>query len=422
MPRVSVIVTSYNIESYIEQCLDGIVGQTLEDIEIIVVDDGSTDSTPDIISRYAASDSRIVPVLMEENTIGGVASAANAGMDRATGDWVGFADGDDVYDPHMFERLLEAGVANDADLAMCQYVLLDDEDESLSEPADAHRWSALTAPAYDLDVARRKQILRFIAVPWRKLYRRSMLEEHAIRFPVGDYFYEDNPFHWFSVLTASRIAVVPEVLCQHRVARAGQTMATADERLFRIFQHHDTILEWLRANGHEAEYAPNLLGWAISQMEWISRRTPPELRPQLFDILRHVFAQHDDTVIARALDEANKGSSTRALVAAVTTDDFATFDTLLGHRSVDRTLVQKARHHLETAGVRETSRIATKFAGQQVKKRAGFLVRAKRRLLGRSAARGPMTVENQDLLFAIMVMERRLDAIERQLRDMSSTG
>ena len=81
----------------------------------------------------------------------------------------------------------------------------------------------------------RRQFLRFIAVPWRKLYRRSLLEDHAIRFPVSDSFYEDNPFHWFSVISARSIAVVPEVLCYHRVGRAGQTMATADERLFQIF-------------------------------------------------------------------------------------------------------------------------------------------------------------------------------------------
>lgn len=418
MPRLSIVVTSYNIEAYIEQCLDGIVGQTLRDLEIIVVDDGSTDSTPAIIQRYSAADPRIVPVLMEDNTIGGVASAANAGLDVATGEWVGFADGDDLYDPRMFELLLQAAVDADADLAMCQYALLDDTDGTLSEPADAHRWDDLAGSVFELDGPTRKQFLRFIAVPWRKIYRRSLLEDNHIRYPVGDYFYEDNPFHWFTVLTAQRIAVVPEVLCQHRVARAGQTMATVDERLFRIFAHHDTILTWLQERGLDAEYASNLLAWAVSQMEWISRQTPPELRRALFDALRPVFSRHDAVTIAHALDEADKGASTRSLVAAVTRDDYQAFDELLGHRAAHRSLVDKARLHLARSGVRETGRITARYATQQVKKRAGFLIRAKRRL-----TRGGLTVgkvrdvDNQDLMFAIMVLERRLESIERRLQN-----
>lgn len=76
MPKLSIIVTAYNIELYVRQCLDSILAQTLRDIEIIVVDDGSTDATPMIIGEYAKVDNRIRPIFFERNTIGGVASAA----------------------------------------------------------------------------------------------------------------------------------------------------------------------------------------------------------------------------------------------------------------------------------------------------------------------------------------------------------
>lgn len=242
MPKLSIIVTAYNIEPYIRESLDCVLAQTLMDIEIIVVDDGSTDGTPGIIRDYAQKDARIRPILFEKNTIGGVATAANAGMDVATGDFIGFADGDDIYDPKMFERLYEAAVKHSADLAMCGYVLLDASNGQIEEPADAKRWRDYPQEtAVDLDDTTRRAMLKFISVPWRKIYRRDLVERINLRFPVGDYFFEDNPFHWASIIGGQRIALVPETLCQHRVARVGQTMATVDSRLLRIFQHHDNI-------------------------------------------------------------------------------------------------------------------------------------------------------------------------------------
>ena len=210
MADLSIIVTAYNIEDYIEQCLDSVAAQTLRDLEVLVVDDGSSDSTPDKIVEFCAGDPRFIPVLLPENSPGGVATAANAGLDRATAPWVGFVDGDDYVEPTMFERLVGAAAGCDADLAMCQYQEVVDGSGERRDPADAHRWAELTASCYELDVPTRRQFLRFIAVPWRKLYRRSLLEKNAIRFPVSDGFYEDNPFHWFAVISAQSVAVVPE--------------------------------------------------------------------------------------------------------------------------------------------------------------------------------------------------------------------
>ena len=200
-PKVSIIVTCYNIENYISDCLDGIVSQTLEDIEIIIVDDGSTDATPNIVKSYAKKDKRIKTILMEENSIGGVATAANVGIEAASGVYIGFADGDDVYDTSMFEKLYNAASRYDADLTMCRYKLLDDQSGFLSDPAELRLWNEIkNIRVLNLDEANRAKLLKFISVPWRKLYRRDWILEHGLRFPVGDYFFEDNPFHWFTTL------------------------------------------------------------------------------------------------------------------------------------------------------------------------------------------------------------------------------
>lgn len=420
MARLSVIVTSYNIEDYLGKCLDTILGQTLSDLEVIVVDDGSSDASPDIIRARADQDDRVVPVLLADNSIGGVATAANAGLDRATGDYVGFADGDDFYELDMFEKLVAAAMANDADLAMCNYQLFDDDTGESSDPADSARWSRVRAGHHELDVAARKQFLRFIAVPWRKIYRRSMLEDNDIRFPVGDHYFEDNPFHWFSLLTADSMTVVPEVLCHHRVARAGQTMDTADARLYRIFDHHDTILAWLTEHDLRDTYGPNLLEWAIAQMEWISERTPPHLREALFTILRQVFTQHDDDTLERALNEGHRGMRARQLAKAVHADSLATFNRVLDDRSTAPNPLVSAMYHLKYSGLSETAEMTRRYATQKLAGSGSKLKQGASRLLP-----DPPTVDrahkvsNDDIMFALMVMQRRLEAMEHRLEQLA---
>jgi len=412
MPAVSIIVTTYNIENYIEECLASVAAQTLTDLEVLVVDDGSSDATPAKVLEFCASDPRFVPVLLAENSPGGVATAANAGLDRATGEWIGFVDGDDYVEPVMFERLVAAATEHDTDLAMCDYQEVVDGTGERKDPADAHRWAELTRPSYQLDVQTRKQVLRFIAVPWRKLYRRTLVEENELRFPVSDGFYEDNPFHWFAVLSARSIAVVPEVLCYHRVGRAGQTMATADARLFQIFRHHDTIHSWLAGRRLLEVYGTNLLGWVISQMEWISRRTPASLHRQLFDTLVPIFAQYSETSINDALREGNKGVSAQRLSAALARQEFGSFvRCLTATRPGSSNPVASAVFHLRHSGVRHTATVTARYLRRAVASNGLAQTVSKASRVGRESPR-------QDVMFGLMVIEHRLRGLEGHLRSI----
>ena len=117
-PFISVIIPVYNIERYIGKCLESIVGQTLKEIEIIVVDDGSTDDSSRIIDRYARTDSRIVAI---HKTNGGVVSARNCGIARATGSYILFVDGDDHLESDTCERLLKKAQATRADMVIMRF-------------------------------------------------------------------------------------------------------------------------------------------------------------------------------------------------------------------------------------------------------------------------------------------------------------
>ena len=413
MADVSIIVTTYNIEDYIEQCLDSIAVQTLSDLEVIVVDDGSSDSTPDKIAAYCAADARFVPVLLTQNSPGGVATAANVGLDRATATWVGFVDGDDYIEPTMYERLVDAASRCDADLAMCDYQEVVDGTGERRDPADAHRWGELTASCYELSVPARKQFLRFIAVPWRKLYRRELLESQQIRFPESDAFYEDNPFHWFAIISARSIAVVREVLCYHRIGRTGQTMATADERLFKIFSHHATIHRWLTDRRLLDVYDTNLLGWVISQMEWISARTPAPLRRTLFDILVPIFAQYSQPTLAKALREGNKGVTAQRLSAAVTKREFGSFVRTLAARPGNDNPVVSAAYHLRHSGLQHTAVLVGRYVRNTL--RGGRMSRTVDKVLA-----GRRDSRTQDVMFGLMIIQRRLESVERHLADLQA--
>lgn len=126
--KVSVIVAAYNIEKYIAKCLDSILNQTYKNLEIIVVNDGSSDNTGEIIDKYSEKDTRI-KVIHKKN--GGVSSARNKGLDMSTGDYIGFVDGDDIIEPDMYEMLVNNAIKYNADISHCGYKILEADKETL---------------------------------------------------------------------------------------------------------------------------------------------------------------------------------------------------------------------------------------------------------------------------------------------------
>ncbi|MGR3659940.1 MAG: glycosyltransferase family 2 protein [Paracoccaceae bacterium] len=314
-PTISIIVTTYNVDKYIEQCLNSVCEQTLKEIEIIVVDDGSTDKTANIIEHFANSFDAVVPILLEKNTVGGVATPANIGLKRAKGKYVGFVDGDDYIAPDMFEKLVNAAETHNSTLAMCGFFRLD-EDTLQSEEADEERhWGQfLGNPVVNLDRTNTLAALRFNAVPWRKIYLRSHLEKNNIAYPEGDFFYEDNPFHWFNLIKAESLALVQEPLCWHRMNRSGQTMSTVDNRTLKIFKHFYIIDRWLQDENLQEQYRLMLLRWVLIQYTWISKGLSHEYQNELYENLSGILEFYKPQDLRALVDQDLLGGE--AIVAA----------------------------------------------------------------------------------------------------------
>ncbi len=200
MIKVSIIVPIFNIESYLPRCIDSLITQTLKDIEIILVGDGSTDSCGSICDEYADRDDRIL-VIHKEN--GGLSDARNAGIDVAQGDFIGFVDGDDAVMPEMFEALYCACTENKTRMSACdRSYRAREEVPELSASMKLCR--TLTSEEFFSEVLRHGDTMSMGV--WNKLYERHLFDD--IRFPVGK-MHEDNATLYRLVFQTDWVAYIP---------------------------------------------------------------------------------------------------------------------------------------------------------------------------------------------------------------------
>lgn len=288
MTRISAIITTYNVEAFIATAMQSVIDAGFADLELIVVDDGSTDATrqvADVIGAAAPADRvRYVPVYFSRNTPGGVASAANAGLDRASGEVVIFVDGDDWVLPHRLGAAVAQHLATAPDVTVCGCKEYWNDSGAYSRYPEAHVWDAL--PKATTLTARRETVLRMAPFPWRKIYSRDFLDRHRLRFPVGDFFYEDNPFHWDSTIRAERFGFFSPVTHVHRMARTGQTVAAMGLKPLKIFDHAETIRAQLDAAGQAESLRGGFFQWLVDHVLWCCRHVPPHGLNQVFDRAR----------------------------------------------------------------------------------------------------------------------------------------
>ena len=183
---ISVIVAVYNIEEYLVRCIDSILAQTCQELEILLIDDGSTDGSGKICDTYAKQDRRI-RVIHRKN--GGLSAARNIGLEQARGEYIAFVDGDDWLEPRMYESMLRAVLDNKAQLAVCRYRQIY---PNMIKDGSTGKITVYKEP-YKMLLQQLKEDEAYLIqhAAWNKLYHRSLLEKE--RFPEGKWF-EDIVF------------------------------------------------------------------------------------------------------------------------------------------------------------------------------------------------------------------------------------
>lgn len=230
---ISIIVPVYNMENYLKRCVDSIIAQTYDKIEIILVDDGSTDNSPAMCDSYALKDSRI-RVVHKPN--GGLSDARNAGLAVASGDYIGYVDSDDWIEPDMYEKMYHACADNNAQLSVCRYACETDSDriKSADKPQAVKECS-------DLSVLSRDELLKIYISgndkyiiynsAWSKLYRRDLVE--GMLFPKGRNS-EDIMYTTRAFCRLEKAVYIDKALYHYVLDRKGSIMNVArGERMFR---------------------------------------------------------------------------------------------------------------------------------------------------------------------------------------------
>lgn len=259
-PRVSVIVPVYNVEKYLRPCLDSALSQTLRDIEIICVDDGSTDHSPAILDEYAARDSR-VHVIHKEN--GGYGKAVNTGMDAATGEYFAILESDDIIASDMYRQLYDTACQHSADVVKADFLRFATNPDGTIRTAYVPICSGPTLYNHIIE-GEPARVLRYAHLyTWCGIYRLSFLRAHGIRHnETPGASYQDNGF-WFQTMSlAQRVFFLPEAFYQLRRDNPDSSI-NSTAKVYCIRDEYAFIRDFLARNPQLGKPVQDVYHWAL---------------------------------------------------------------------------------------------------------------------------------------------------------------
>jgi CDP-glycerol glycerophosphotransferase (TagB/SpsB family)/glycosyltransferase involved in cell wall biosynthesis len=309
-PRFSIIVPAYGVEAYLRDCLDSLLQQSFEDFEIIAVDDCSPDASGEIMDEYAAADPRVVSLRLTENV--GLGRARNAGMAKATGEYLLFVDSDDTMLPGSLaavdRRLADA---DEPDLLIFDYARTTWDGRTIRNTRSA----VLTNSAPVTSLRENPELLTLLQVAWNKAYRRDFVERWGLEFPPG--YYEDTPWTYPVLFAAERIAVLDRVCVHYRQRRAGSILHSRSRKHFDIIDQYDRTFAFIDAHPQFDEWRPGLYDLMRNHyrtVEFSPDRLPDsavgEFRKRSAESLSaHRPEGHRDTSVA--VPGARKGAASR---------------------------------------------------------------------------------------------------------------
>jgi glycosyltransferase involved in cell wall biosynthesis len=243
---LSIIVPCYNIENYIEQCLESVCSIKNINYEILVIDDGSSDKSAEIVSFYSKQYPQ-VKLISQPN--GGCAAARQMGLDMARGTYVGFLDGDDWAESVMFEKLFEMAIKSNSDVAMCGYTEEYSETKTSIIVKEHYRTAnKLMADCYRVAA---EEVLLNPPTIWRKIFNRSFLLKNNIKFNKTIRRFDDLLFNAEVFLSSPYTVLTSGAYYHYRLQRPGQTVGFKDERLFVHFDIFNSLREKVKAIGNE---------------------------------------------------------------------------------------------------------------------------------------------------------------------------
>lgn len=256
MPKISIIIPCYGVENYIDRCLTSIVNQSLEDIEIILVDDQSIDRTPILCDAWQNKDARIHVIHKKVNE--GLGYARNTGIEAATGEYVAFIDSDDYVENQMFAKLYDFAMQFDLDVAFCGFNrvkngnIVDLRVETKVPVVYDSNDKCRNVLKGMLSSENRNRITDYEMSVWHAIYKKSLIDEKKIRFPSERVLIsEDIIFHIDFLSSSQKVGFLPDALYNYCLNPISLTAVYRKDRFVKICNLYEAILSKVRQNGND---------------------------------------------------------------------------------------------------------------------------------------------------------------------------
>ncbi|MBN1367312.1 MAG: glycosyltransferase [Dehalococcoidales bacterium] len=285
-PKVTVIIPIYNVEKYLRQCLKSIINQTLKDIEIICVNDGSTDKSAAILAEYAESDSRI-KVIKQENK--GAGSARCRGIEIAKGEYLSFLDSDDFFELNMLDKMYYNSKTKNTDITICRSKRYNNETNDY-EPMN---WSIKKSLLPEKDPFSYKDVLQYVFTfcigwAWDKLYKTSFVKTNGLYFQnlttANDAF-----FVFSSIVKANNISVIDDILICHRINNNKSLSQIRYKSVDDVFIACVSLRDELKSMHIYKEVEQAFLNLVLNLCVWSINTIPSPVHEVLYYKLRNKY-------------------------------------------------------------------------------------------------------------------------------------
>lgn len=284
MPKISVIIPVYNCAKYLPICLDSIIYQTYDNLEIICINDGSKDNCAKILEQYKQKDTRI-KVITQHNQ--GQSAARNKGIETATGDYISFIDGDDWVSLSLYQKFAKKlkEIKQDIDIYMfnaCDYYEKA-QNLYLSQIFNIKNWKPKQSNLYVFDDCMNPFTGNMS--PCNKIYKTEFLKEHNIRFTEGLIF-EDQLFFLQTFIPAKTIFINNENLYMYRRENNSSTMNSINKNVFDIFKIINKMESYLKNTNNYEEYKYAFFQHKYIQYSFLFFKTPLNHKPRFYDEMK----------------------------------------------------------------------------------------------------------------------------------------
>lgn len=287
MAKVSILVPIYNVEKYLRECLESLISQTLEDVEILCINDGSTDSSVQIIEEYAKKDGRI-KVINKENS--GYGASMNWGLREATGEYVGIVESDDFVEKNMFEDLYNIARKNQADIVKSDYYYYTTANNQSRKAGKISKYrinKVINAKKY-------KKLLKMQPTIWNAIYRREFLKENEIKFlETPGASYQDTSFAFKTLSSAERIVLTDKAYLYYRQDNINSSVHSK-EKVYQICSEYDELTAFLAKRPKIKAYANSYK--LIKQYRgyiWNLKRIDEQFRDEFIEVFAKTFAEFE---------------------------------------------------------------------------------------------------------------------------------